>query len=138
MKNYVKVLGLLHILVSGLTAILGFAVLLVFRMIGPIDFSRTTIAMATISDLRTEAQFAQAVFGVIGSALILFSLASFITGLGLFQFRHWARTLAIGLSIFELVLVPLGTLFGIYSLCVLLPKATLRLFAPMAGCAPET
>ena len=44
MKNYVKVLGLLHILVAGLTAILGFAVLLVFRMIGPIDFSRTTIA----------------------------------------------------------------------------------------------
>ena len=28
MKNYVKVLGLLHILVAGLTAILGFAVLL--------------------------------------------------------------------------------------------------------------
>src|SRR5205814_6013957 len=110
----------------------------VFRMIGAIDFSRATITMATISDVHTEAQFAQAVVGVVGSALILFSLASFITGLGLFQFRHWARTLGIGLSIFELVLVPLGTLFGIYSLSVLLPKATRRVFSPTASCAPET
>jgi hypothetical protein len=138
MKNYVKLLAVLHILVAGLVALLGFVVLNVFRMIGAIDFSRATSTMATISDLRAEGQFAQAAFGLVGSALLLFSLANFITGLGLFQFRQWARTVGIGLSIFDLVLVPLGTLFGIYSLCVLLPKATRRLFSPIADGAPET
>ena len=48
----------------------------------------------------------------------------------LFDRTGQARTVGIAVSIFDLLLVPFGTIFGIYSLCVLLPKATQRLFTP--------
>jgi hypothetical protein len=60
--------------------------------------------------------------------LLALSLPSLIAGIGLLQFRSWARILTIVLSVLELIHVPFGTALGIYGLWVLLSQGSERLF----------
>ena len=61
---------------------------------------------------------------------MVLSLPGIIVGVGLYQRRSWARIGGIVLSVFELIMVPFGTIVGIYGLWVLLSKETEPLFAP--------
>jgi hypothetical protein len=57
------------------------------------------------------------------------SLPGLIIGIGLMQFRPWARIAGIVLSALDLVSVPpFGTALGIYGLWVLLNNETERMF----------
>ena len=80
-----------------------------------------------------EAAIAVPVIGITGMALVTFlvvlSLPGVIIGIGLFQRRPWARIAGIVLSIFSLMLLPYGTVVGVYGLWVLFNKQTERLFA---------
>jgi hypothetical protein len=59
----------------------------------------------------------------LGGIFWFFSLPKLIGGIGLLNFRPWARVLIILVSIFELFNIPIGTAVGIYSLWVLLSPA---------------
>ncbi len=86
-----------------------------------------------------EAAIAVPVIGITGTALVTFlvvlSLPYVIIGIGLFQLRPWGRIGGIVLSILGLMMIPFGTIVGVYGLWVLFSKETERLFtAP--GSAP--
>jgi hypothetical protein len=53
----------------------------------------------------------------------LHTIASFITGWGLYKLRPWGRTLALVMAFLALIHPPFGTALGIYTLVVLLPTA---------------
>ena len=79
-----------------------------------------------------EAAIAVPVIGITGTALVTFlvalSLPGVVVGIGLFQRRPWARIAGIVLSIFGLMMIPFGTIVGVYGLWVLFSKDTERLF----------
>ena len=49
-------------------------------------------------------------------------------GYGLLKYQGWARILAIILAIFNLVLFPIGTALGIYTLIIMFNKEAVTLF----------
>jgi hypothetical protein len=79
-----------------------------------------------------DAQIAIPIVGAVGVGLFLFllalSLPGIIAGVGLLQFRPWARLLTIILSALNLMNIPIGTLVGGYGLWVMLSAETEPLF----------
>lgn len=74
---------------------------------------------------------------VAGCALV-WACAHLVCARGLGRRRRWSRTLALALSLFDLLLVPLGTALGLYAIWVLLHEDTRRQFwetglAPAGG-----
>ena len=122
MATHVKVLGVLHIALSAIGIV--FAIVLMILVGGAAGL------VGASGD--PDAQYAIPIIGIGGTALVVlllaFSLPGLIVGIGLFKFRPWARVFGIVLSIFDLVLVPPGTLIGVYGLFVLFSKETERLF----------
>lgn len=124
METHVKTLGILHIVFGGLGVLLAVVVLFIFGglaglvgVAGPVDDAR--VAVPILGGIGTFVFF----------ILLAFALPGLIAGIGLLQFRPWARILTIVLSIFELIHVPFGTALGIYGLWVMLSQGTERLFA---------
>jgi hypothetical protein len=57
------------------------------------------------------------------------TIANFLAGYGLLQYKNWARILAIILAIINLPLFPIGTAVGIYTLVIMFNKETKVLFS---------
>jgi fructose-specific phosphotransferase system IIC component len=55
-------------------------------------------------------------------------IANFVAGVWVLQYKNWARILAIILAILNLILFPIGTILGIYTLWVLFNDETKTLF----------
>jgi len=55
-------------------------------------------------------------------------VAYIVSGYGLLNYKSWARILAIILAILNLILFPIGTLIGIYTLWVMFNDETKALF----------
>jgi len=55
-------------------------------------------------------------------------IAYAVTGYGLLNYKGWARILAIILAILNLILFPIGTALGIYTLVIMFNKETEALF----------
>jgi hypothetical protein len=131
MESHVKVLGILH-LAFGALGVLGALVLLLLfgGLAGLIGASASG----------EDAHLAIPILSGLGSflffLLLALSLPGLIAGVGLLQFRPWARVLTIILSVFDLVSVPFGTALGIYGLWVLLSQGTERLFQPTGQSYP--
>ena len=123
MDTHVKVLGALNI-AFGAFGLFG-ALVLVFV------FGGAAGAVGASGD--PDAAVALPVIGITGMALVTFlvivSLPSVIVGIGLINFRPWARIAGIVLCILSLILIPFGTLLGAYGLWVLFSKDTERLFS---------
>jgi len=70
--------------------------------------------------------------GLIGGGIFLLimiiSVPALVIGIGLTQFRPWARVAGIVLSALDLLGFPFHTILGIYGLWVLLNRETERLF----------
>jgi hypothetical protein len=126
METHVKVLGALQI-ACGAMGLFG-ALVLVFV------FGGAAGIVGASGD--AEAAIAVPVIGITGMALVTclvaLSLPSVIIGVGLFRLRPWARIASIVLSIFALIIIPFGTVVGVYGLWVLFSKDTERLFTPAA------
>jgi hypothetical protein len=124
MATHVKVLGVLHIVISACGVFLGLFLILVFGSASGI------VGAAADPD---EAAIAIPIIGLTGIGLVSFILLTSIPGLiagwGLLKFRPWARILGIVVSIIGLMAIPIGTIVGLYGLWVLLNKETERLFA---------
>jgi hypothetical protein len=55
-------------------------------------------------------------------------IAYLLAGWGLLNYKNWARILAIIVAIFNLILFPIGTAIGIYTLVIMFNKETEALF----------
>ena len=128
MATHVKTLGILHIVFGALGVLLGLFVFLFFGGLAAF------VGMANPGD---EAIFAIPVLGGIGGlvfvVLLVLSLPGLIVGIGLLQFKPWAKVLGIIVSALHLLNVPFGTALGVYGLWVLLSSETERLFRRTAG-----
>jgi hypothetical protein len=126
METHVKVLGALQIAMASLGLLAAFILMVVF--VG----SASAVSISGDPD----AHIALPILGITGTALVAFlvvlSLPGIIVGIGLLRLRPWARILGIVLSAFSLLMIPVGTLVGVYGLWVLLSKDTERLFGGQA------
>ena len=122
MDTHVKVLGVLHIAMGALGLIGALLLILIFGGAAGI--------VGASGD--PDAAVALPIIGITGTALVVFvvalSLPGVIIGIGLVQFRSWARIGGLVLSIFDLIWIPFGTILGVYGLWVLLSKDTERAF----------
>ena len=88
--------------------------------------------MIGASDYDGAARVSVPIVGGIGAiiffVLMVLSLPGVIAGVGLLQFRPWARILTIVLSVLDLIHVPFGTALGVYGLWVLLSQGSEQLF----------
>ena len=129
METHVKVLGALQIALGAM--VLFGALVLVFV------FGGVTSAMGASGD--PDAQIALPIVGITGMALITFLAAigvpSVIIGVGLIRLRPWARISGMVISILSLMMIPFGTIVGVYGLWVLFSKETERLFTSSSSIA---
>jgi hypothetical protein len=127
MAQHVKILGILHIIFGALGVLAAVVVLMVFGGIS---------AFVGLSDHSSDSAAAAPILGIIGGfvfiLILVLSLPGLVAGIGLVQFRPWARMLTIILSAFDLLSIPLGTALGIYGLWVMLNPETERLLAARA------
>jgi hypothetical protein len=123
MEQHVKILGVLHIVFGSLGILLALGMLVLFGgiagIIGATDYSG-------------ESHISIPILGGIGAfiffVILALSLPGVIAGIGLLQFRPWARILTIVLSVLDLIHVPFGTALGVYGLWVLLSPGSEQLF----------
>jgi hypothetical protein len=127
METHVRVVGILHI-VFGLLGIVGAVVLLLV-------FGGVAGIVGATGD--PDAHVAVPILGGLGAFLscvvLLVALPGTIAGIGVLQFREWARILMIVVSVLDLLNVPLGTALGVYGLWTCLHTETLPLFQRPAG-----
>jgi hypothetical protein len=127
MEQHVKILGVLHIIL-GCFGVL--AAIIVFAVFGGLAgfFSGISIPDAD-ADIRTAAPFLGMLGIGITAIILILSVPGIIIGIGLVQFRPWARIAGIVLSALDLLHVPFGTVVGIYGIWALLQPQTEALFA---------
>lgn len=123
MDTHVKVLGALQAALGAIGLLVALLLIIVFGgaagIVGASGDPHAAVAIPII--------------GLTGTALVAFLLATslpgVIVGVGLLRRRPWARIAGIVLSIIELMMIPFGTLVGVYGLYVLFSQDTERLFA---------
>jgi hypothetical protein len=127
MREHVKILGILNIIMGSLGAAAGIIVLIVF---GGLAGLAGLSAGPWIND--NDAATAVPILAFIGICIAIFlfilGLPSIIGGWGLLNFKPWARVLIIIISVLHLFHIPIGTALGVYGLWVLLNDETRRLF----------
>jgi hypothetical protein len=123
METHVKVLGALQIALGALGLFSAAVLLVVFG---------GAAGLVGVSD-DPDAAIALPIIGVTGIALVIFlvvlSLPGIIIGIGLVRLRPWARIAGIVVSILSLMMIPFGTMVGVYGLWVLFSPGTERLFS---------
>jgi hypothetical protein len=121
MAQHVKILGILHIVFGAMGVFGAMIVLLIFGGIS---------AFVGMSDRSTD--LPAPILGLIGGFVFILvlalSLPGLIIGIGLVQFRPWARMGGIILSAFDLLGFPFHTALGVYGLWVLLNRETEQMF----------
>jgi hypothetical protein len=124
METHVKVLGALQIALGAIGLMTALLLILVFG---------GAAGIVRASD-DPQAWVAIPIIGLTGMALVVFLLATslpgVIVGVGLLRHRAWARIAGIVLSIIGLMMIPFGTVVGVYGLWVLFSKDAEHLFAP--------
>jgi hypothetical protein len=123
MAQHVKILGILHIVFGCMGIMAAIVVLLIFGGIA---------GLVGVSDHSPDRLVAIPILGGIGGIIFVFllvvSLPGLIGGIGLLQFKAWARILTIILSALDLFSIPFGTALGIYGFWVLLNRETEMIF----------
>jgi len=134
MEQHIKILGVLNIVWGAMGALGGLIVLLVFGSAFGI--------VGTAIHHDADAAIALPIIGLVGGAiaffLLLLSVPSIVAGIGLLNFKAWSRTLAIVVSAFHLLSIPIGTALGIYGLWVLFSQESPRFFARRQNPDPST
>jgi len=124
MRQHVKILAILHIVLGGLGVLGALIVLLIFGGVaGFLNFTESG---------GPDAAIGSAVVGIIGLVVMIIvlvvSVPGLIAGVGLLSFQPWARILTIVLSALELPAFPIHTALGIYGLWTLLSNEGAALF----------
>jgi hypothetical protein len=120
MRENVRILGILHIVLGCIGVIGGLIFLTVaglfghlWNTMGPPDIGGSIITV---------------IGAIFATFVLLLSVTGIIGGYGLLTFRPWARTFVIVLSIMNILNFPVGTALGIYGLVVLFNERTIPLF----------
>ncbi len=122
METHVRVLGILHI-VFGVMGIVGaLVVMLAFGGAAGI------VGASGDEGARVAVPVLGALGGLIGCFVLVVSLPGTIAGIGVLQFREWARILMLVVSALDLLNIPFGTALGVYGLWTLLHRDTIALF----------
>jgi hypothetical protein len=124
MKRHADFLGVLYLLWGAIFALVGLAglalaggALAIARGGGPVSVSSDFAAGLTALTL-----------GVVAVLGLLFGFLHLWIGAVLRRYRSWARLLALGLAVINLVLFPFGTALGGYALWVLLTNEGRELY----------
>src|SRR5438046_1331134 len=130
MDTHVKVVGVLDIVFG----IIGICVAMFLTLV----FAGAMTAVFADGD--PDAAVAIPIIGLSGAALVAFlvvwSLPGIIIGFGLLKRKPWARVGGIVVAIVALLNIPIGTIFGVYSLWMLFSKDTEKLFSPQPATTP--
>jgi hypothetical protein len=120
MRDHIKILGILNIIMGSLTALVGMVVLIVMGSVA------SFMAMGVPDSSPSDAENARAVapfLGLIGVVIAIFltavAIPSIIGGWGLLKYKPWSRVLMIVISALNLLHIPFGTALGVYGLWVL-------------------
>lgn len=128
MREHIKLLGILNIVMGGLTALIGIGALLVMgSLAGIITASLSSASGGDFDNGRFAAPLVAFIGFAFGIFFLLLSAPSIIGGWGLLTFKPWSRILMMVVSGFHLLHVPLGTVLGVYGLWVLLNEQTRQL-----------
>ena len=116
MKRHADFLGLLYLAWGAIFALVGLAGLALAG--GALAIARSGGPVSVGSEF--AAGFTALTLGLIASLALLFGLLHLWIGAAMRRFHGWARLLALGLAIINLVLFPFGTALGAYAAWVLL------------------
>jgi len=122
MDQHVKILGVLHIILGGFGVL---AAIVVFAVFGGLAGFMGGVCT---EDVNVGAPVLWVLGIGITVIILVLSVPGIIIGIGLMQFRPWARIAGIVLSALDLLHVPFGTAVGIYGLWALLQPQTEALF----------
>jgi hypothetical protein len=117
MKKHIELLGILHLVFSGLAMIIGIGIFMLLSGIGII--AHDAVAMGVLGTIGT----------VICVVISLLAIPGIIAGIGLLKMKPWSRSLAIIVGCLDLLDIPFGTALGIYTLWVLLNDESLQLLS---------
>ncbi len=127
MREHIRILGILNIIMGGLGALAGCIILLV--MGGVATFIGSAIRNG--SGDAGDAAMAVPIVATVGIGIAIFffllSLPSIIGGWGLLNYKPWSRILMIVISVLNLFHIPLGTALGVYGLWVLFSEDARRI-----------
>ena len=128
MREHIRILGILNIIMGALGVLIGLGILLVMGGVAGV----ITAALRSANDPDYQNGIVAApIVATIGVAIAVFffilSLPAILGGWGLMNFRPWSRILMIIVSVFHLFHVPIGTAVGIYGLWVLLNTESQRI-----------
>ena len=126
MREHVRIVAILNIVLGGLGVLLALLMLVFFGGLAG-------LATTDPSPDNEGAAVLALIGGIAFIALVLISIPSVIAGIGLLKFKEWARILTIVLSALNLLYIPIGTALGIYGLWTLLNDETRILFKKKEG-----
>jgi hypothetical protein len=118
MKQHVTIIGAIRIGFSVIFFVLGAFLFILLFGIGWAVSVEDQIAFNVLT----------IVGALVGGMLFLLSLPGFIGGIGLLQYKPWARIVVLIVSALDLFNVPIGTIFGAYSIWALTQEETVALF----------
>jgi hypothetical protein len=101
-----RLLGILHLVYSGLMVIPSIAVLVTFSFLGILDGDPETVSILTL------------IGGIVSGILIVLATPSLIVGIGLLNNKNWALILALVIGVLNILNFPFGTALGIFSIYV--------------------
>lgn len=138
MREHIRILGILNVVMGCFVALIGVVVLIVMGGVA---------GLVTATADAQDAGIGGPVIAAIGVGVAIFFLVmaspTIIGGWGLIKFKPWSRILMIVVSVLHLFHIPLGTALGVYGLWVLLSdegKRVLdtggRVYLPAAGYSP--
>lgn len=127
MRDHIKILGILNIVMGGFTALAGIAVLLFVGGLAGVIAAALRDSLGDSNGGAIAAPVIATIGAGIAGFLLLLAAPSIIGGFGLLHYKPWSRVLMIIVSVFHLLHVPLGTALGVYGLYVLLNEETRQL-----------
>jgi hypothetical protein len=122
MASHIRLLGILHIILSSLGVSAAVIVLFLFGGLASILGMPNHVGDSPVAFLATAG-------GIIFVVLMVISLPGLVGGIGLLKFAPWSRILMLVLSVIDLVHIPFGLALGIYGLWVLTKPETAALMS---------
>ena len=124
MKRHADFLGVLYLAWGAIFAIVGLAGLAL--MAGALAIAQNAGPVRVGSDL--AASLTAFTLGALAVLALLWGVLHLWLGMALRRYRPWARLLALGFAVINLVLFPFGTALGAYALWILLTDEGRRIY----------
>ncbi len=114
MREHIRVLGILNIIMGGFVALVGVGVLVIMGGIAGV-----VSAAAKYEDAAIGGPIVAGIGIAVAVFFLVIAAPTIIGGWGLMKFKPWSRILMIVMSILHLFHIPFGTALGVYGLWVL-------------------